>query len=1085
MCLKINSIKYLIAFVFLFSNALSYAQLSDFNLNVTATDETCSGNGAIQISVSNTTAGSTITYTLFLLPDDVNPIAQTSDNFFNSLPAGDYRVVALQILNGEENFQQQDVTINNLITQLDFEVTHTTITDCDSDGTISVNVQSGIPVLYEIISGSQTVGTQSSNVFPNLPAGTYVIRVFDNCGNAVSKSYTMLLETNNISISNAALPVVYTACDQAEITNTISAFPNSPIIYPLLITYTIIPPDGSPDIIFTQNITSGSSEEFDVSQLITLFGDQVFIVNMAITDSCNNLFEVNHTIDPNPKVLLNTRDANCGELLDLLVENYLPPYFVDFTTSPAGFNPLDYNANYPGPYTDSSITFGIDTPVPIGLYTVNVVDACGRMGTFSIIVEDPIVEPIVNTSNSGCTATSGFIGVTITDREIVSASIIDAPLSYNETLPFNLNSFINNGILLYEGNLPVGDYMLSVIDDCGIEYILEAIIPEFEFQELNILALPNCEDATGSVTLSSNHDNLDSVIITSAPQTFTEALPFNVSTNINNSGVFYINDLPIGDYVFESTDLCGFQYTTDVNVFSYSSNPNVYSISRNCGSFDITINDFDETIINQTYWFQMYFPDTNSWGHPNTGAEYVEGELPNETTAINLENSETLFNIFLTGDFRLIKMFQSTNTEDPDAFCLDVFANFSVFSDLVISGVYNLDCSGGSDSLDIIVDVIGVQPYNFSITSPFNLDNGDNNTFLDLANGTYDIRVEDACGSIENITVNLENLLPLARANVPDNMSVCRDDLIEADVFLLTDQNLQILGNQNPNNYNVSYHLSQSEANTGDNPLPDSYSNISNPQTIYARVTHNSLVVCYATTSFQIFVGQTPILSPEEVTFICIGSTVTLTADSGFDDYLWSTGATTQSITVDQPGDYLVTVTNNYNGFSCENTKQFVVISSEIATVEDVTITDWTLSNNSITVLVSGIGDYQYSIDNINFQSSNTFTNLQPGMYTVYITDLNGCGTVTEEVFLLNYPHFFTPNGDDTNEFWQIEFASTEPELKVVIFDRYGKFITQFGSFDTGWDGTYNGNNMPTSDYWFEVTRANGLVYKGHFTLKR
>ncbi|MGB6269860.1 MAG: T9SS type B sorting domain-containing protein [Olleya sp.] len=471
--------------------------------------------------------------------------------------------------------------------------------------------------------------------------------------------------------------------------------------------------------------------------------------------------------------------------------------------------------------------------------------------------------------------------------------------------------------------------------------------------------------------------------------------------------------------------------------------------------------------------------------HPNTGVEYSEGQIPDTTTAIQIENMETLFNVFLTGDFRLIKVFQQINTANPDVFCLDIFANFTIFSDLVVAGVYNLDCTGGSDSTDVIVDVIGVEPYNFSIISPFILDNGTNNTFTGLAPGTYEVRVEDVCGSIQNTIINLENLLPLARANMPENLSVCRDDLIEADVFLLTNQNAQILGNQNPNNYNVTYHLTQLDANTGDNPLPDLYSNVTNPQTIYARVAHNSLVVCYATTSFQLFVGQTPIISPEAVSFICIGGTATIIADSGYDNYLWSTGETTPSITVDQAGNYSVTVTNIYNEFSCENTKQFIVTSSEPATIQEVIISDWTASENAITILVTGIGAYQYSIDDVNYQNSNTFTNLSAGQYTVYIKDTNGCGTVTEDVFLLSYPHFFTPNGDDTNEFWQIKFANTEPELQVVIYDRYGKFITQFGSQDVGWDGTYNGQKLPTSDYWFEVTRANGLTYKGHFTLKR
>ena len=83
------------------------------------------------------------------------------------------------------------------------------------------------------------------------------------------------------------------------------------------------------------------------------------------------------------------------------------------------------------------------------------------------------------------------------------------------------------------------------------------------------------------------------------------------------------------------------------------------------------------------------------------------------------------------------------------------------------------------------------------------------------------------------------------------------------------------------------------------------------------------------------------------------------------------------------------------------------------------------------------------------------------------------------------YPKYFTPNGDGYNDFWRIKFSENEPNLTVTIFDRYGKLITQFDSNNVGWNGTYQGNPMPSTDYWFVVKRENGKEYKGHFTLKR
>ncbi|KIX19932.1 hypothetical protein SY27_15505, partial [Flavobacterium sp. 316] len=147
----------------------------------------------------------------------------------------------------------------------------------------------------------------------------------------------------------------------------------------------------------------------------------------------------------------------------------------------------------------------------------------------------------------------------------------------------------------------------------------------------------------------------------------------------------------------------------------------------------------------------------------------------------------------------------------------------------------------------------------------------------------------------------------------------------------------------------------------------------------------------------------------------------------------------------------------------------------------------WNDDNNTITVLLTSNseGDYDYSLDGINFQSSNTFNGLDNGEYTVHIRDKNGCGEVSGEVYLLMYPKFFTPNGDGYNDFWKIKFSENEPSLTIKIFDRYGKFIKQLGANSQGWDGNYLEKPLPSSDYWFIVTRENGKEFRGHFTLKR
>jgi gliding motility-associated-like protein len=81
-------------------------------------------------------------------------------------------------------------------------------------------------------------------------------------------------------------------------------------------------------------------------------------------------------------------------------------------------------------------------------------------------------------------------------------------------------------------------------------------------------------------------------------------------------------------------------------------------------------------------------------------------------------------------------------------------------------------------------------------------------------------------------------------------------------------------------------------------------------------------------------------------------------------------------------------------------------------------------------------------------------------------------------------PPFFTPNGDGNNDFWIVPDRFNRIEV-IYIFDRYGKLLKEINRIELGWDGTYNGNLMPSNDYWYQITYRNGDNLSGHFSLKR
>ena len=122
---------------------------------------------------------------------------------------------------------------------------------------------------------------------------------------------------------------------------------------------------------------------------------------------------------------------------------------------------------------------------------------------------------------------------------------------------------------------------------------------------------------------------------------------------------------------------------------------------------------------------------------------------------------------------------------------------------------------------------------------------------------------------------------------------------------------------------------------------------------------------------------------------------------------------------------------------------------------------------------------------------SGVFDNVDPGLHTITIEDEAGCGRQVLEVLVIDYPKFFTPNGDGFNDTWQIIGIRGIPISQLYIFDRYGKLLKQLDPDGEGWDGTYNGNEMPATDYWFKIIYIEGTInptqkeFMAHFSLKR
>ena len=387
-------------------------------------------------------------------------------------------------------------------------------------------------------------------------------------------------------------------------------------------------------------------------------------------------------------------------------------------------------------------------------------------------------------------------------------------------------------------------------------------------------------------------------------------------------------------------------------------------------------------------------------------------------------------------------------------------------------------------------------------------------------NGVVWARIENENGCIRTTQVNLvvsATQIPasfqkiiLTECDDYINLSDPNDDGI--DYFDFNPATATILalfpGNQN---LIVTFYESQTDALAEQNAInttdPDGYRNITpNLQNIWVRVDSNLNNDCVGLGQYvDLVVNPLPDFDIPGLEVLCVqpgtgaGSyAINATpATPGNYTYTWTptnpdtTGGQENAIfNASANGIYKVVVTNTTTLCAKEDETQ-IVISSAPQFVEVQLISEVFASGLSTiqAVVIGGFGTYEYSLDQIDWQTSPVFTNLENDIYTIYVRDINGCGEKNSEpMATISYPNYFTPNGDGYNDTWNIKGLTAEFEAKIYIFDRYGKLMKQIDAYGNGWDGKFNGKEVPSTDYWFRIEYKQGGVqkeFKSHFSLKR
>ena len=411
-------------------------------------------------------------------------------------------------------------------------------------------------------------------------------------------------------------------------------------------------------------------------------------------------------------------------------------------------------------------------------------------------------------------------------------------------------------------------------------------------------------------------------------------------------------------------------------------------------------------------------------------------------------------------------------------------------------------------NVDNIPNVTTCENYTLPALTVGNYFTGPNGTGTALASGTV-INVSQTiyiyaisplmprCSDESSFTVTIIDT-PIANQVPASLRTACDEDGTNDGItsFNLTNLSATILGTQTGSEFEVTYYESLANATTGTNSVTSSTQTV-----VYVRVKNNLTTNCFDIKPITIIIYKLPEPTPVDG-IICIDSetgtllnayTMFSNLSASTHTFIWTNEAgdtvgTANNYQAILPGVYTLIATSNATG--CPSEPVNVTVSPSEPAIVTYEVSQDFASSQSITITATGQGNnFEYQLNDGLFQDSNVFENVSSGIHTVTVRDKNGCGSTTIQVLVINYPKFFTPNGDGYNDSWNISDLSNQPSATILIYDRFGKVLKQIRPSNSGWDGTYNGNMMPSDDYWFSVSYTDekqiSQEFRAHFAMKR
>jgi gliding motility-associated-like protein len=1077
----------------------------------TVNDVSCNGGTDGSITVNLSTSNDNPVYTFEITAPIV--VAPQTSNTFAGLPAGTYTI---QVTSGRNCVAVQDVTISEPSL---LEVTGTA-TDfaCDIDNsvntsTITINEIGGTAPFTYSINGTNYFSSNTFEVIDNGSVQNITVYVRDANGCIATNPIVV----NPLEELTAAVATIVTPidCNNLGSVEIIVTGGSGNFTYEIL-------PEGTPQASNSFSITNPGTYFFQVNDI----GTGCFIATTPVTISPFDLIDVTATAT---SAITCFGDTNGS--LEINVSDYLGNYNYEVFDG-LGNSVIGVTA------ANTSTNPGVINGLPAGNYTVEVTATespfCTATSNMVTIVSPPtpLTLTISETSNVTCDNNSG----TITAIATGGSGDYQYELTGSATVAYSPNGTFSG--------LSAGNYTVNVVDANGCIVSEPIVLVEptpitatfspsttvlscFGDQNASITVLTVSGGQgvnysymlnTISPTPSSSGPQSSPVFNNLSAGTYTVTITDSLNCEFTSLDIVISEPTPINaNLVVASTQTCQSESTLTLSAiggtgnYEYSNNSGFTSVLGSFSSsvtFPVTIGAYQfyvrdangciATVSNEITIDPLPFltlnltsvnPSINCFGD-NTGSitATAQGGLGNYVYTLEdnmgntipaTQNSPGVFTELVAGDYVVI-----VESGDCDVVSLPVTISQPTAPLEAIFNVNDVTCFGGNDGFIEIITAGGTGNIQYAISPQMN-QFFDTNIFENLTPGNYDVIVQDQLGCFITFNFTVSEPDPVLITIVADSIfpEACEGD---SD----GEFSIEISGGTLPysvslNNYDGIYSVGSATQTQF-----DFVGLAGGDHIVYVRDSEG----CES---------EWNITFPESVSFIpdltleniCINNLteniVTVTVQGNVDsadlDYSlnggpYQLGNVFENVPVGAENYIEVRHTNG----CIQSTDFFEILPYEPLVLA---LNQGSL-NEILAVAAGGSGDYQYTLNGVDYGNTNTFIIWETGNYTVVVTDGSGCSaeaSIFMEFIDICIPNYFTPNGDGVNDGWAPGCAQNYPNLEFDIFDRYGRMV---GTYRVGqyWDGRYNNQELPTGDYWY-VVRLNSVTndrdFVGHFTLYR